>query len=162
MSTAFDPALFLSATQTEVNERRPLLPVDNPTTHDGLYVGVIGEIKMDSGIIGKGDNTGKPWVSVVIPIKIDVPQELQDSLKLPSQLTFSDRAFLDLTDNNTIDNSPGKNRAQKNYRDATGLNNPGEPFSWLMVQGRPVKVKVAWEDYQGVQMEKIANVFKAA
>lgn len=162
MSSAFDPSAFLSATQTEVNEKRPLLPTDNPASADGLYTAIVGEIKTADGIIGKGDNTGKPWISMVIPLKIDVPQQFQDSLKLPPQLTFTDRVFLDLTENNTIDNAPGKNRGQKAYREATGLNNPGEPFSWLMVQGRPVKIKVAWEDYQGSMVEKISGVFKAA
>ncbi len=163
MSTsAFDPSLFLSATQTEVNERRNLLPADNPTSADGLYVATVGEIKPSGGIIEKGDNAGKPWAGVVIPLKIDVPPELRDSLKLPPTITITDRAFLDLTsDGRGIDNSPGKNRAQKSYREALDLNKPGEAFSWLMIQSRVLKVKLTWEEYQGNMNERVQGVFKA-
>lgn len=161
MVSAFDPNAFLNATQTEVNERRALLPDFNPESPDGLYLAQIGEVKTDSGIIEKGDNSGKPWVAILLPLKVDVPKQLQDSLKLPAQLTFTDRAFLDLTAEGGIDNAPGKNRAQKSYRDALDLNKPGEPFSWLMTQGRLLKVKLVWDEYKGNLSEKVQGVFKA-
>ncbi len=142
MMSAFDPSTFLTAQQTEVNERRQPLPIENPHSEDKLYTGMIGEIKTESGTIGKGDRTGQPWVSVMIPVKIDVPPQLRDALKLPETLTFTDRVFLDLTPQNTVDNSPGKNRGQKHYRDIFDLNKPGEPFAWTMIQGRPVKIKI--------------------
>ena len=59
----------------------------------------------------------------------------------------------------SVDNSKGKNNAQRIYREATGLNKPGEAFSWRMMQGKVVKVKVKHEDYQGNIVEKIAGVF---
>jgi len=60
-----------------------------------------------------------------------------------------------------VDNSKGKNNAQRIYREATGLNKPGEAFSWASMQGRPVKVKLAHEMYQGNIVEKVAGVFAA-
>lgn len=162
-TSVFDPNAFLQATQTEVNERRALLPVDNPESPDGLYLAVIGTVKTDSGVYEKGNNIGKPWVSIVIPMKVDVPQQLQESLKLPSQLTFTDRVFLDLTaDGKGVDNSPGKNRGQKNYREALDMNKPGESFSWLMVQGRLLKIKINHELYKGDAVEKIGGIFRAS
>ncbi len=158
----FDPNQFLDAQQTEVNEKRPPLPVENPEAEDGLYIAQIGEIKTDSGTIGKGDRTGEPWVSVLVPLKIDVPPQLRDALKLPPQLTLTDRVFLDLLPSGAgIDNAPGKNRGQKNYREATGMNVAGEAFAWRMLSGKVVKLKITHEMYQEAIQERIAGVFAA-
>ena len=157
MTSAFDPAVFLDATTTEVNEKRPPIPTENPDDPNGLYTAVIGEIKTDSGTIGKGDNVGKPWVSMVIPLRIQVPASVQ-GLGLPSELTLTDRAFLDLTPQGGLDNSKGKNRRQKDYRDATGMNNPGEAFAWRMLQGKVVKVRVTHEMYNDSIQERPAQI----
>lgn len=158
----FDPAAFLSAQQTEVNEKRELFPVSNPTSPDGLYIGVIGEISTASGTIGKGEKTGEPWMSIVIPIKFDVPQQLQAEKQLPATFQFTDRVFLDLMPGGRgIDNGKGKNKGQFAYREALGMNTPGEPFSWAATQGRPIKFRLVHELYNGNIMEKIAGVFKA-
>jgi hypothetical protein len=153
MSSAFDPSVFLDAQVNEVNEKRPPLPVENPDDANGLYLAVIGEIKADSGIVGKGDNAGKPWVSMVIPLRIQVPAVIQ-ALGLPPELTLTDRAFLDLTPQGGLDNSKGKNRRQKDYRDATGTNVAGVPFAWRQLQGKVIKVKVNHELYQDQIQER--------
>ena len=70
----------------------------------------------------------------------------------------SDLVFLDLTPQGTLDNSKGKNRQQRVYREATGMNKPGEPFSWSMLQGRTVKVKLTHELYNGEIVERISNI----
>ena len=157
MTSAFDPAVFLDATTTEVNEKRPPIPTENPEDPNGLYTAVIGEIKTDSGTIGKGDNAGKPWVSMIIPLRIQVPASVQ-GLGLPPELTLTDRAFLDLTPQGGLDNSKGKNRRQKDYRDATGMNNPGEAFAWRMLQGKVVKVRVTHEMYNDSIQERPAQI----
>jgi hypothetical protein len=158
MTSSFDPNVFLDAQVTEVNEKRPPLPAENPAAPDGLYTAVIGEITTKTGVIEKGDRTGQPWVSMVIPLRIQVPSEVQ-ALGLSPELTMTDRAFLDLTPQGSIDNSKGKNRAQRNYRDATNLNQPGTPFAWRMLQGRIVKVKLTHELYEGVIQERVSGVF---
>ena len=146
---------------TEVNEKRPPLPTYNPATADGLYTAVIGEVKMTAGTIEKGERTGQPWLSAVIPLVIDVPQQLRDSLKLSATLILTDRAFLDLTPAGSLDNSPGRNRRQKAYRDATDLNKPGDVFSWRMLQGRVVKVKIDHEMYEGLPVDRVGALLKA-
>lgn len=159
MTSVFDPTLFLDATTTEVNERRDPLPTENPADAGGFYVAQIGEISSQDGIIGKGERTGQPWLSMLVPLKIDVPPELRERMGLPPMLTLTDRVFIDLTaDGKGIDNSKGKNRGQKAYRDATGLNKPGEAFSWRMLQGRHVKVKINHELYEGNIQERIGLV----
>lgn len=160
----FDPNAFLDAQQTEVNERRALLPTENPASPDGWYVAQIGEVETASGTIGKGERIGQPWLAMVIPLKIDVPQELRDALKLPPTITITDRAFIDLMPDGTgIDNSPGKNSRQKEYREALGLNEPGKSFSWRQLSGQMVKVKINHGMYQDMPREelpKFGAIFK--
>lgn len=151
----FDPAAFLDATISETNEKRPPLLTENPASPDGLYTAMIGEITPKSG-----EKDGKPWMAFAVPLKIDVPQQLQDSLKLPPQITLTDRVFLDLTDQGLIDNTPGKNRGQKKYRDATGMNSPGQVFSWRKLVGQPVKVKITHDMYEGAIQERVGDVVK--
>lgn len=155
--SAFDPNVFLDATTTEVNEKRAIIPVDNPDSPDGLYTAVIGEIKTDSGTIGKGDNIGKPWISMIVPLKLQFGPAVQ-GLGLPAEFQLTDRAFLDLTPQGGLDNSKGKNNQQRKYRDATGLNQPGESFSWRMLTGKMVKVKLAHELYEGNIVEKVSQI----
>ena len=155
--SVFDPNVFLDAQVDEINEKRATIPVDNPDAEDGLYTAVIGEIKTDSGIIGKGDRIGETWISMIIPLKLQLGPKVQ-ALELPAEFQLTDRAFLDLTPQNSLDNSKGKNRQQRMYREATGLNVPGEPFAWRMLQGRVVKVKLAHELYEGSIVEKISQI----
>lgn len=81
--SGFDPNLFLDAQVAEVNIKRPPLPVHNPAAEDGLYTALIGEVKMDSGIVSKeGERKGSVWLSAIIPLQIEVPQQVQDQLGL--------------------------------------------------------------------------------
>lgn len=155
--TSFDPQQFLHAQVTEVNEKRAPLPVENPASPDGLYTAVIGEIKMESGTIEKGERAGQPWLAAVVPLKIEVPQQLQDGLKLPSVLQLTDRVFIDLTPNRTIDNAPGRNRRQREYRDALDLNKQGDVWAWAKASGQVVKIKHAQKMYEGETLDDVQN-----
>ena len=162
-ASAFDPQLFLDAQVSEVNVKRPPLPVSNPASPDGCYTAIIGEVKMESGTIGKGERTGSPWLSAIIPLTIEVPTQVQEQLGVKldkGTIILTDRAFIDLTAQNTIDNSPGKNRRQRQYRDALDLNKPGDIWSWRKAQGQAVKVKVEHELYEGEIQERIGVVMK--
>ena len=162
-ASQFDPNLFLQAQTSEVNKKRPPLPVENPASPDGLYTAVIGNITTDSGLIGKGERTGEPWISMVVPLQVEVPQQVQDGLGLKLEkgyLVFTDRVFLDLTPAKLIDNAVGKNRGQRQYRDALDLNKPGDVWSWQLAVGRPIKVKITHEMYQGEVVEKVGGVFR--
>ena len=158
MSTSqFDPSVFLDAQVTEVNEKRPPLPTENPEHPNGLYLAVIGEITTGSGTISKGDNAGKPWVSMIIPLRIQVPASVQ-GLGSPPEITLSDRAFLDLTAQGALDNSKGKNRRQKDYREATGTNVAGVPWAWRQLQGKTIMVKVQHELYNDAIQERVGAI----
>ena len=158
--TAFDPMQFLDAQQTEVNERRPPLPTENPDSSDGLYLALIRGVKQDSGTMEKGERAGQPWVSVVLPLEIQVPQSIQDSTKMQPTVILTDRVFLSLTPQGSIDNSPGKNRGQKTYREALDLNKPGDIWSWRKAEGQAVKVRISHELYEGEIQERVSGVFR--
>ena len=160
MVSAFDPNAFLDAQITEANEKRPPLPTENPDDANGLYTAVVGEIKTDSGTIGKGERIGQPWISMVIPLRVQVPSSVQ-AMGLPPELPLTDRVFLDLTPEGGLDNSKGKNRGQRNYREATDTNKAGEPFAWRMITGKVVKVKVNHELYEGNIQERVGQVVKS-
>ena len=148
--SAFDPNLFLDAQVSEVNETLPPLPVENPASPDGAYTAIIGEVKTESGTVGKGENAGKPWLSMIVPLRIQVPPQVQQGLGYPPEYTLIDRVFIDLTaDGRGIDNAKGKNRRQKDYREALDLNKTGDIWSWRKATGQPVKVKVTQELYEG-------------
>jgi len=138
----FDPNLLLAAQTTEINEKRDPLPADNPTDPSGFYVATISKVAVKSGTIGKGDRIGQPWAAVNVALKIEVPQQLRDTKGLPEAITLSDSCFLDLTPSGGIDNAKGKNRRQRQYREALKMNVPGEAWSWERAVGRPLKVKV--------------------
>jgi len=160
--SAFDPNLFLDAQISEVNERRPPLPAENPASSDGCYIATIGEVTAKSGTIEKGDKTGQPWLAMSVPLKIDVPPQLRDTLKLPPAVTLTDMAFIDLTPQGAIDNSPGRNGKQKSYREACDLNKPGDVFSWRQLQGRMVKVKIKHDMYEGQIQERVGMLLKVS
>ncbi len=157
MSSVFDPNVFLDAQVNQVNEKRPPIPVENPEDSNGLYTAVIGEIKTAAGTIGKGERMGQPWCQMVVPLKLQLPPSVQ-AMGLSPEFQVTDRPMLDLTPQGALDNSRGKNNAQRKYREATGLNKPGEVFAWRMLTGKVVKVKIAHEDYQGAIVEKVVNV----
>lgn len=158
-TSAFDPAAFLDATTTEAATRRPPLPIENPASADNLYTAIIGEPKIRAWT-GKVDPS-KSGFACDIPISIEVPAELQEKLKLQPQVILTGGGFIDTTPQGAMDWAPGKNRVMRQYRDATGLNVPGQPFNMRMLQGKVVKVRVSQEMYEGDMLDKIAGVFKS-
>ena len=153
----FNPEQFLDAQITDVNTKRPALPTENPEDSSGLYMAVIGEIKTASGIISKGDRIGQPWVSMVVPLQLQIPSSIQ-ALGIPPTLTITDRVMLQLTPEGSLDNGIGKNRQQRAYREATDNNKAGESFAWRMLQGRTVKVKIMHELYNEQIQERISAI----
>mgnify|MGYP003658915923 CR=1 FL=1 len=152
----FDPTTFMDAEFDEPNEKRPPLPVENPSHPLGYYLAQIGAPEPKTG-----EKDGKPWMSIALPLTLEISQQLQDSLKLPPTLRLTDRVFIDMTEQGTIDNAPGRNRGQRMYREATGMNAKGVPFSWRKLEGRTVAIKMKHDIYQGAIQERVDGVFKA-
>lgn len=156
----FDPQTFLDATLSEPTERRVPLPVECPGTSDGLYTAVIGEVKARAWESKKPDAKIKSGVAWDVPLEFQIPQQLQDALKYSPTFTFTDSVMLELNDQGLIDNSQGRNRRLRMYREAADLNKPGDKFNARMLQGKVVKVKLDHEMYQGNPMERVSNVLK--
>ena len=149
----FDPVQFLDAEISTPLVRRPPLPI-------GDYLAVIGEVKAEvwTGKPG-GKAEGKSGMKYVVPLSIDVPQEVQTALGLnQATLTLTDGIMLDLNEGGTIDTGPGKNGGLRRYRDALDMNKPGENFSARKMQGRPIRVKITHELYNGDAVERIDGV----
>ena len=152
--SAFSPEAFLDTEFDETNEKRPPLPEDSGADGNGLYTSMIESIESKGG-----EKNGKVWLQVLVVHAIEVPQPLRDALKLPPTVKITDRVFIDLNEQGNVDNSPGRNNRQRMYREALGMNKKGEPFGWRRVVGRPVKVKIKHDLYQGNVQDNIANIF---
>ena len=152
LPSSFDPALFLDVTMDAPTEKRDPLPI-------GDYTAVIGEVTSRAWQ-GKADPT-KSGIALDVLLTIDVPAEIQASLGLGSTLNLKDSIMLDLTDSGMIDNSKGKNRQLRNYREALDMNKPGDVFSPRKMQGQVITVKVTHEIYQDAPVERISGVTKA-
>lgn len=155
MEADFNPETFLDATTTEALVKRPPLPI-------GDYLGVTGEIKSRSWTSNKPDAKVKSGVAFDIPVTIalDGYPEVQAALGV-SQVLLTAGVMIDASPSGGIDWSAGKNGALRRWREATGLNNPGEPFSARMMSGRQVKVKISHRPYEGELYDQIESVAKA-
>ena len=155
MTSAFDPAAFLNATIDTQDEKRDPLPTMNPEDPNGLYTAIIGSVDAKGG-----EKDGKPWLQMVVPLRIQVPAALQAQIGRP-EVTITDRAFIDLTESGAIDNGKGRNARRRMYREATGQNAPGQAWAPRMLEGRPVKVQIKHEMYNDAVQERVGNLFPA-
>jgi hypothetical protein len=158
---SFDPAAFLDATTTEALVRRPLLPV-------GDYLGTVGEPKSRSWTSNKPDAKVKAGIAIDLPVKIDLAavrhqlsSEAQKAFEGVDSVQITAGIVLDLNEAKAIDWGVGKNGALRRWREALGLNNPGETFSIRQMQGRQVRVKIKHRIYEGEAYDEIDSVAKA-
>ena len=128
---AFDAQAFLDATTSEVNSTK-VIPVPM-----GEYVGVIDKVTPRQWQSKDGSQTG---------IALDVIWLIEDeSVKEflgRDSVTCKQGIMLDFTPQGTVDTSEGKNVGLGRLREAVGKNNPGESFSFNMLQGLMAKVSV--------------------
>jgi len=154
-SSGFDPTVFLGATMTEANTRRPPIPAGS------VLVGTFGEPKYRKTVGQKEDNMGQVYHWLDIPVEIELSQSpaIQQALGGIEKvvLTHSFRLDFGLIG---LDMSPGKNNGLRQVREALGLNVAGQPFSIPMIQGRPARFMIKNETYQGDVLDKIGSVSK--
>jgi len=151
-TSAFDPQAFLDAQITEAFVKRPPIPA-------GEYVATIGEISVRTW--SKNEKSG---IAFDIPVALEIPSEVQQELGIDFKdgiLTMKDSVFVNLNEAGMIDTGIGKNRGLRNYREATGTNTPGEPFSPRMFTGKVITVKIKHEIYEGEPVERIGGVAKS-
>lgn len=145
---AFDPSTFLDTPVSGVSSTK-LEPIP-----DGEYPGIfkLADPPIVEWTKKDGSMSGLKLVGKVV---LDDPA-LKEKLGR-QEVSVKYDIMLDLTDDGKLDMGKGKNVALGRLREATGLNQPGEAFSWRMLDGRPVKAKVT----QRLVGEDIFNDVKA-
>src|SRR4051812_7501366 len=161
MSTIFDPAAFLDQTTEQVSERRPPLPAID-------YNAIIKDVKsltwQSKDKVDEVSGTLKSGLKFEPVLELDLPLEVQETCKI-KKMTLTDGIMVELNETKTaIDYGIGKNNRLRMYRDATGLNNPGQSFSPRMLVGKMIRIRVTHEEYppgSGVIMERVGAISKA-
>lgn len=152
--SVFDPSSFLDATTTEQSTKRPAIPSGTD------LVGVISKVA-GRAWQGKKDPT-QSGIAIDLSIEFDLTQNPSvHSLVGVDKVVIMDGLMLDLTEGGAIDYSPGKNNKLRRYREALGLNVPGQPFSARMMEGRTIRCKIKQDVYEGDIYDKIDSVAKA-
>jgi hypothetical protein len=153
----FDPSAFLDATTTEALTRRPPIPA-------GVVLqGIITDAVARSWTSNKPEAKVKAGIAVDLKIEIDLNSypDVKAAVGV-DKVTMTPGIMLDMKDDGkSIDWSTGKNGNLRRYREALGMNNPGEPFSIRQMVGRPILVKIKHRTYEGEFYDEVDSVAKA-
>lgn len=150
--SAFDPTSFLDLTVTDSNSTKAT-PIPA-----GEYQAVIEKV------------TPLGWQSKD-GLKSGVKLDVSWSINNPAVATVTGREknlarqdiMLDLAaGGNGLDMGKGMNITLGRLREATGLNEPGAPFSFRMLEGRMAKVKIVHREYNGNLYAEVKEVAKLA
>lgn len=125
----FDAEAFQNAVFSDANSTRTM------PWPEGEYTGTIKKAEIRSGTISKGERQGQPWAGLSVQVEVD-----RSFLPEGVSSVASGMVMLDLTDAGGLDMRPGRNVNLGRLREAAGLNQPGQPFSFPMLEGRTVKI----------------------
>jgi hypothetical protein len=149
----FSPETFMNAVYTEVNDTKIVpCPV-------GEFPAQIVEVTPKSGTISKGERTGEPWAMLQVNWETSDPSACAATGR--DKVRVRQGIMLDLTPAGGLDFGPGRNVQLGRLREATGLNQPGQPFSPSMFTGRSGRISVAHriDDRDGVTVQaEVKNV----
>ena len=76
------------------------------------------------------------------------------------KITCKQGIMLDLTDSGSIDMGKGRNIGLGRLREALGLNDPGQPFSFTMIPGRLAKVSIKHRVHEEDVFAEVKGVAK--
>lgn len=139
----FDPEQFA---QTSVNEANATEYVALP---EGEYNAVI---KDDDGIKFRVVDTKNGARQVMdVNLRVDAPPPVLEEMGR-KEVFVRHQIWLDLTEDGTgLAMGKGLNVALGRLREAVGLNVPGQPFSFNMLKGKPLRIKTKHrKEAQGV------------
>lgn len=145
----FDPQTFLNATYEEALDTKVVpCPV-------GEYLAIADKVDVRSWSAKDGSSSG-----VKLVILWDIQDDNVKQLLGRDKVIVPQEQMLDLTDTGALDFGKGKNVGLGRIREALGLNAPGQPFSFGMIQGQMAKTMVshraAGEDLYA-EIKKIAK-----
>lgn len=154
--SGFDPSVFLGATLTEANTRRP------PVPGGSVLKGVLGEPKFRQ-VEGKQEkNLGVIYTFLEVPIKFDLTQTpgLADQIG-QNEVSLQWSTGVDLLPNGQgFDMAKGKNNGLRILREALDLNVPGQPFNIMMIVGRSVLCTIKNDPYLDTVQDKVGSIAK--
>lgn len=120
-TSVFDPNVFMETNYKGNLDTTYVLP------DEGDYIAQASDVKITSGLIGKGDRTGQPWANCSITWELTGPaaDEYKTKFKI-DKCTARQGVMLDLlVENGRVigpDLGQNKNMRLKRVLDATGLN----------------------------------------
>lgn len=147
----FNPSSFLDATITEANTRLPPLP-------PGDYLGVIENLEQAAWASKDGSKAGTKFNVQLLIDPASNPAAASGGF--PPSLRVPDSIMLDTTPSGALDTSQGKNGRLRQYREALGMNVPGQSFAPRMMIGRQLRVKISHREYQGEMFNNVDGVAK--
>lgn len=148
----FDPAAFLEMPIDQPLERRNPLPAGRD------YIAEIKSVEPKPWTKTSEDGTSKSGIRLAVQIQLQVPEELRPLGYDSGVFTLTESIMLDLNASGGLDTAPGKNNTLRQYREALGMNKPGEVFRFSQMVGKLVTVKLKHEDYLGVPQERVAAI----
>lgn len=150
----FDPNEFLNSTTNDTNDTKFITAPDNMAGDP--YVGIAAKVEV------------RQWQGKADPSKSGIALDIQWELQDESVKAFCGRdkvlvkqgLMLDISDSGQLDMGKGKNIALGKLREALGLNVPGQPFSFSMIQGRIAGLFVGHRDNEKDPDSPFAEVRK--
>lgn len=145
---SFNPESFLEATFTDSTSSE-LAPVPA-----GEYIATIKSVTPKGG-----EKDGRPWAKLDVAFTIDDPIVVEELGRVP---TVFYGVFLDLDANGNIDQRPNKNINVGRLREAVDLNKKGDAFTFNMMVGKQVKVKVdhrIWQDKPQAEVKAVTKAY---
>ena len=150
----FDPNEFLNGQVEGSNDTKFTNPPDNMSGDP--YTGIASKVEI------------RQWQGKADPSKSGLALDIQWEIQDESVKTFCGRAtvnvkqglMLDITDSGQLDMGKGRTIALGKLREALGMNTPGQPFSFSMIQGRIAGLFVGHRDNEKDPESPFAEVRK--
>ena len=154
--SSFDESKFLDSTTTDALTRRPPIPAGT------VLPGLITDVKIEPWTSNKPDAKVKSGYKAVVKIEIDLTSQpdIRSQVGI-DKVILTPGIMLETTpDGNGLDWGQGKNGALRRYREALGMNNPGETFSLRSMTGRMLLVKIKHRTFEGEFFDEVDSVAK--
>lgn len=157
MQSAFDPKAFLDVQTTEQGST---ISVPIPV---GEKLAVVEKVDTRTWQSKDGSKSG---LALDVTWLIDDPAT--KALLGRDKVVVTQGLMIDLTESGAIDMGKGRNIALNRVRESVGLNEPGKPFSFRMLEGKVAKVVIGHrpserpQDPPGTVFSDVVGVVRAA
>lgn len=148
MSSVFDPTAFMNSQVQGANDTQ-----FHPCPA-GEYPATIEEVTPREWTAR--DGSGKSGVALDVVWSVDSPAVREELGR--DKVTVKQGVMLDLTAAGSLDTGTGKNVNLGRLREAVGLNDPSQAFSFSMLPGKVARVKVIHEPYKDTIFAKVTAV----